>query len=221
MNNKPLLQVALDYTDLDSAIEMLNKIKDEVDLIEAGTPLLKAEGMKNVLPRFSAFTDKPLVADLKTADVADIEFIVAAECKASYVTVLAGSPLENIKDGLKTAKKFKMKLAADLLGVEDYCAKAKELVEIGVDYIGLHCGISEQRQGKTIFTKTREVSESITPLGGKIIVAGGINSNNIDQLSGISNISIIIVGGGITNAEDPLVAVRDLKNSINSIFNNV
>jgi 3-keto-L-gulonate-6-phosphate decarboxylase len=64
------------------------------------------------------------------------------------------------------------------------------------------------------------VSEVITPLGGKIVVAGGINTNNINQLSGIPNIAVIIVGGGITNAENPLAAVEDLKNSINSIFNN-
>ncbi len=219
--DKPLLQVALDYVDLNPAIEMLNKIKDEIDIIEAGTPLLKAEGMKKVLSQISTITDKPLVADLKTADVADIEFTVATEYGANYVTVLAGSPLENIKEGLETAKKFEMKLVADLLGVEDYCARAEELVKIGVDYIGAHCGISEQRQGKTIFSKTREISEVITPLRGKIVVAGGINVNNINQLSGISNIAIIIVGGGITKTKDPLSAVKDLKNNINSIFHNV
>lgn len=217
-NTKPLLQVALDYVDLAGATEMLNKIKDNVDIVEAGTPLLKSEGLKNVLPAFQKITEKPLVADLKAADVADIEFEVAAANHAKYVTVLASSPLENIKDGLESAKKNNMILVADLLGVENYCSKAQELVRLGVPYIGLHCGISEQRQGKNIFTKTREVSEAINELGGKIIVAGGINGDNIDQLAGIKNIAIIIVGGGITRVEDPVGAAKNIRSKINSIF---
>lgn len=218
ISTKPLLQVALDYTDLVGATEMLNKIKNEVDIVEAGTPLLKSEGLKNVLPAFREITKKPLVADLKVADVADIEFEVAAANYAKYVTVLASSPLENIKDGLESARKNNMILVADLLGVENYCSRAQELVHLGVPYIGLHCGISEQRHGKNIFTKTREVSEAITGLDGKIVVAGGINNDNIDQLAGIQNIAIIIVGGGITRVGDPVGAAKSLKNKINSIF---
>ena len=218
MNTKPLLQVALDYNDLKDATEILSKIKDNVDIVEAGTPLLKSEGVKNVLPAFREITEKPLVADLKAADVADMEFDIAAANHATYVTVLASSPIENIKDGLEFAKSHNMKMAADLLGVEDYCSRSKELVGIGVEYIGLHCGISEQRQGKNIFTKTKEVSEAIAPLGGKIVVAGGINADNIDQLAGIQNIAIIIVGGGITGAKDPVSAAKELQDKINSIF---
>ena len=218
MTTKPLLQVALDYNDLKDATEILSKIKDNVDIVEAGTPLLKSEGVKNVLPAFREITEKPLVADLKAADVADMEFDVAAANHAKYVTVLASSPIENIKDGLEFAKSHNMEMAADLLGVEDYCSRLKELNGIGVDYIGLHCGISEQRQGKNIFTKTKEVSEAVEPLGGKIVVAGGVNADNIDQLAGIGNIAIIIVGGGITGAKDPASAAKELQDKINSIF---
>ncbi len=214
---KPLLQVALDFTNLEDAVAMAKKVEQDVDIIEAGTPLLKAEGMKKVLEELSVLTKKPVVADLKAADVADIEFKVAAAGGAEFVTVLANSPIENIEDGLKSAKVLNLKLAADLLGVEDYCARAKQLVGIGVEYIGLHCGISEQRQGKDIFTKTREVAEVIAPLGGKIVVAGGIKAENVENLKGIPGIAIIIVGGGITGAPDPAAAAKILQEKISNL----
>ena len=214
---KPLLQVALDYVDLEPAMEMAKKVVDAVDIVEAGTPLIKAVGMRSILRDLRALGEKAVVADLKAADVADIEFKVAAEYKANYVTVLGASPIENIQDGLKAAQELGLILVADLLGVENYVERAKELVGIGVEHIGLHCGISEQRQGKNIFTKTREVAEAIVPLGGKIVVAGGIKLDNIDNLKGIPGIAIIIVGGGITSASDPLVAAQSLKEKINNL----
>jgi len=216
----PKLQLALDYTDLAEATAMLREVEKEIDIVEAGTPLLKSEGMKATLEALSDISNKPLVADLKVADVADIEFDVAAAYKANYVTLLAASPRENIEDGIKSARKHDLKVVADLLGVEDYCARAQEVAEMGIKYIGVHCGISEQRQGKTLFTKAKEVSEVVADQDGQLVLAGGINTENVDKLTGIKNIAIIIAGSGITGAQAPVQAARSLKAKINEIFKN-
>lgn len=214
---KPKLQLALDYVSLKEPLDMVEKVESEVDLIEAGTPLIKAVGMQSILKGLSEVTDKPIVADLKAADVADIEFQVAKEYGATYVTMLGASPIENIEDGLKFANENDLIAVVDLIGVKDYIEKSKELINMGVKLLGVHCGISEQRQGKTTFSKTREISEAIDGLGGKLVVAGGIKEENINQLEGIKNIEIIIVGGGITGADDPLDAAKSIKESINKL----
>ena len=213
--SRPKLQLALDYVNLKDALEMIEKVESEVDLIEAGTPLIKAEGMKNVLKAFREKTNKPIVADLKVADVADIEFQVAKDSGATYVTMLGASPIENIEDGLKFAKDNNLQAVVDLIGVEDYIERTKELASIGVKLFGVHCGISEQRQGKTVFSKAKEISEAISPLGGKLVIAGGIKQDNIHELKGIKNIEIIIVGGGITGVDDPVEAASNIKKAIN------
>lgn len=212
--NKPKLQIALDYVNLKDALAMIEKVQTEVDLIEAGTPLIKAEGMKNLFKAFKQRTEKPIVADLKAADVADIEFQVAKDSGATYVTMLGASPIENIEDGLKFARENNLKAVVDLIGVENYIEKSKELANIGVELFGVHCGISEQRQGKTVFSKAREISEAVSSLGGKLVVAGGIKQDNVKELKNIKNIEIIIVGGGITGADDPVGAAKLIKESI-------
>lgn len=211
---KPKLQLALDYVNLKEPLEITEKVESEVDIIEAGTPLIKAVGMQNILKSLSEVTNKPIVADLKAADVADIEFQVAKDNGATYVTMLGASPLENIEDGLKFAKNNELKAVVDLIGVEDYVEKSKKLIEMGVELLGVHCGISEQRQGKTTFSKTCEISEAIDGLGGKLVVAGGVKQDNIKELEGIKNIDIIIVGGGITSADDPVEVAKNIKESI-------
>ncbi|NQU99843.1 MAG: orotidine 5'-phosphate decarboxylase [Parcubacteria group bacterium] len=214
---KPKLQLALDYVSLKEPLEMVEKVESEVDLIEAGTPLIKAVGMQSILKGLSEVTKKPIVADLKAADVADIEFQVAKEYGATYVTMLGASPIENIEDGLKFAKENNLKAVVDLIGVKDYIEMSKKLIDMGVELLGVHCGISEQRQGKTTFSKTREISEAINDLGGRLVVAGGIKQDNVNELEGIENIEIVIVGGGITSADNPYDAAKSIKESINKL----
>lgn len=45
---KPMIQIALDQTNLNAAIEVANNVESYVDVIEVGTILAFAEGMRAV-----------------------------------------------------------------------------------------------------------------------------------------------------------------------------
>lgn len=216
--NTPKLQLALDHLNLELALTTLKQVEPYVDLVEAGTPLVKAEGLKTILPALAQCTRKPLVADLKTADVAAYEFEFAKQFGASYMTMLGSSPRENIQEGVEFAQNYGVNVVVDMLGVDNYVEKAIELVKQGVEYLGLHCGISEQMAGKTIFQKTQEVSQAISGLGGQIVVAGGINADNMTKLKGIENIAIVIVGGSITKSPQPADSAKQLQATIREVF---
>ncbi|MCD6228888.1 MAG: orotidine 5'-phosphate decarboxylase, partial [Candidatus Omnitrophica bacterium] len=68
-----VLQVALDFMILERAIKAAEEaIRGGADWLEAGTPLIKSEGMKAIRElkrRFHRIT----VADLKTMDVGRVE----------------------------------------------------------------------------------------------------------------------------------------------------
>ena len=68
MSNKPLLQLALDYFDLPSALAMAQLVHKEVEVIEIGTPLSKAAGMLAVSTIRSLCPDNLILADIKTPD---------------------------------------------------------------------------------------------------------------------------------------------------------
>ena len=65
----PIVQISLDLTNMEEALETAGMaIRAGVDWLEAGTPLLLAEGCHAVKRLREAFPDIPLVADLKTMD---------------------------------------------------------------------------------------------------------------------------------------------------------
>ena len=65
----PIVQISLDLTSLDEALETAAIAVDAgVDWLEAGTPLLLAEGLRAVEQLRRRFPDHPIVADLKTMD---------------------------------------------------------------------------------------------------------------------------------------------------------
>ena len=66
---EPVVQISLDVTSIPEAVEMAEMaVRAGVDWIEAGTPLVIAEGMHGVRALRERFPDKPLVVDLKTMD---------------------------------------------------------------------------------------------------------------------------------------------------------
>ena len=65
----PIVQLSLDLTSLDEALETAAVgVAAGVDWLEAGTPLLLAEGLHAVEGLRKRFPDHPIVADLKTMD---------------------------------------------------------------------------------------------------------------------------------------------------------
>ena len=60
---KPIVQISLDLTDINEAIETARiALEAGVDWLEAGTPLILAEGLHGVRALRKEFPDTPIVA---------------------------------------------------------------------------------------------------------------------------------------------------------------
>jgi len=82
----PTVQISLDLTSLDEALEVAEvAVGAGVDWLEAGTPLLLAEGMRAVRALRERFPDHPIVADLKIMDGGGLETELAAEAGAVVI----------------------------------------------------------------------------------------------------------------------------------------
>ena len=66
---KPIVQISLDLVEIPEALETAEMaMRAGVDWLEAGTPLILAQGMHSVRALRERFPEVPIVADLKTMD---------------------------------------------------------------------------------------------------------------------------------------------------------
>ena len=142
----PIIQISLDLTDIDEALETAAMaIRAGVDWLEAGTPLILAEGLHGVRKLREAFPGVPIVADLKTMDGGYLEAEMMAGAGATHVVVMARAHEETIRCVVSAGKDFGIKVMGDNLGCPDMVAAAIWLEGLGCDYIVHHIGYDERR----------------------------------------------------------------------------
>ncbi|CAD7766744.1 MAG: 3-keto-L-gulonate-6-phosphate decarboxylase UlaD [Candidatus Argoarchaeum ethanivorans] len=194
---QPILQVALDILETERAIEIATEaIAGGAEWIEAGTPLIKSEGMDSVRKLREAFPDKTIVADMKIQDTGTLEVEMASKAGADVITILATADNATVEDALQAAHKYGTTLMVDLLCTKNWIVRAKELERLGVGYINFHTGIDQQMRGEMPLKLLKNVD-----LAAPIAIAGGIDAETAAQAVS-AGASIIIVGGNITRSEN-------------------
>ncbi|MCK5024205.1 MAG: DUF561 domain-containing protein [Thermoplasmata archaeon] len=208
---KVITQVALDLVDAHRALQIAAEtVEGGIDWLEAGTPLIKAEGMDIIRQLRAKFPQYTIVADLKTMDTGGLEVEIATKSGASVITIMGISEDSTITEAVKSARQYGSKIMIDMMQVEDKPARAKEVAALGVDYVCIHVSIDEQMVGGNPLADVKAVSEVVDI---PIAVAGGINSES--AAPAVENgASIIIIGGAITKAQDIAGATIDIIQSI-------
>jgi len=207
------LQVALDFLELDRAMAMAEAaVAGGADVLEAGTPLIKSEGLDAVRALRERFPSMPIVADMKTMDAGRIETEAAAKSGATIVTVSGTATEFTIRECVEAGRHYGVQVAVDLLGVGDPVAFSPRLAEWGVAWVDVHCAIDAQMQGLDPLELLRQVRR-VTPL--TVAVAGGINSES--AVSAVAaGADVVIVGGAVTKAVDPRLATAEIRRALDS-----
>jgi 3-hexulose-6-phosphate synthase len=142
---EPIVQLSLDLTDIKEAIETAHiAVEAGIDWLEAGTPLILAEGLNCVRALRAEFPDHPIVADLKTMDGGYLEAEMMAKAGATHVVVMARAHEETIKCVVKAGRDWGVKVMGDNLGCDDKAAASRQMEDLGVDYIVHHTGFDER-----------------------------------------------------------------------------
>ena len=204
------LQVAMDVLTTADALALAGKVAEHVDIIELGTPLIKAEGMRAVTAIKEAHPDQIVFADLKTMDAGELEADIAFTAGADLVTVLGTAGDSTIAGAIKAAKAHGKGVVVDLIGVADKAGRAREVTALGAEFVEMHAGLDEQaEEGFTFQTLLTDGADS----GVAFSVAGGVSVSTIEAVQR-SGASVAVAGGAIYSASDPAAAAAALRAAI-------
>ena len=208
---KPILQLALDFVDLKRALKVAREaVEGGVDWLEAGTPLIKSEGLDAVRALRKEFPRHTIVADMKIMDAGRAEVEAAAKAGANVVDVLGAASDATIRECIQAGRNYGAEIIVDTIAVDKVSKRAREVEEMGAHYVSVHIAIDEQMLAIKPFVKLRRVAKAVNI---PIAVAGGINSETAAEAVK-AGASIVIVGGALSKARDARKAAEEIKKAI-------
>ena len=212
------LQLALDTLDGEEALSLASLTAPFVDILEAGTPLIKSVGIRIVTQIKSAHPDKIVLADLKSSDVGAYEAAMAFRAGADVVTTQGITTMATIREVQREADRWKRRAEVDMTGVRDPVARAKEVRDVGVSLVLYHRSIDEEiTQGALWNAKAVQIVCEMSALGLDVAVAGGVDQEVLPLLRGLPLYGVV-VGRGITAQPDPAGAAEKIAGCIREIW---
>ncbi|MGY6172478.1 3-keto-L-gulonate-6-phosphate decarboxylase UlaD [Candidatus Mycoplasma pogonae] len=218
MNHKPMLQIACDTLTVEEAIENVNKVKDYVDVVEAGTILINSVGKHAVAELKKAFPDKIIIADVKVADAGKVFGNMFFGEGAKYVTAICASEPETMEVLNQEGKKFNSENEIQVELTSNFCFdQAFKWKKAGVNQVVLHRARDAQAAGVEWCEKDLETVRQFADLGFKVSVTGGVEKKDIKFFKGLP-VYIFIAGRSIRDSENPALAAKELKDEINKYW---
>jgi 3-hexulose-6-phosphate synthase/6-phospho-3-hexuloisomerase len=204
---KPVLQLALDFVNLSQALRAAREATQAGDIwLEAGTPLIKSEGVEAIRKLRTEFPSRTIVADMKIMDAGRVEVEIAARAGANIVAVLGAASDSTIADCVEAGGHYGAQIMVDLAEVADPVERAQQVEQMGAHIVGVHCPIDVQMVGGTPLETLKAVAAAVSI---PVAVAGGINSETAPEAVA-AGASIVIVGGAINKAPDARAATATI-----------
>ncbi|GAB3481752.1 3-keto-L-gulonate-6-phosphate decarboxylase UlaD [Marinomonas epiphytica] len=170
---KPLLQIALDSTDINTALQTAQKIANYVDVIEVGTILAFANGVESVRLLRNQHPEHVIVCDMKITDASAILTRMALQAGANWVTVSAAAHIETIRAAHKVTQELGGEVQIELYGhwtLED----AKAWVDMGIKQAIYHRSRDAELAGVTWTEEDLTLMKALSDLGIELSITGGI-----------------------------------------------
>ncbi len=199
------LQVAFDDITLEKLFATLELAHNDIDIIEYGTLSVIRYGLEPLKKMRQLYPNSTLLIDPK---IMDAPTKIADDCfkaGADIVTVMSVSGIETCQKVLSVAKKYNKQVMVDLLGDFDLYTKAKQLDELGFDYLCVHSSKNENKAPLDDFIKLKSIVKN-----SLLTIAGGVNLDNIESIVK-ENPDNIIVGSAIYNSDNPKETINKFK----------
>jgi 3-hexulose-6-phosphate synthase/6-phospho-3-hexuloisomerase len=215
--NYPIVQISLDLTSIDEALETAAIAVDAgVDWLEAGTPLILAEGLHGVERLRARFPDHPIVADLKTMDGGYLEAEMMAKAGANLVVVMGRAHEATIRRVVDAGAKYGVKVMGDNLGADDRVANARWMERLGVDFIIHHIGYDERNMIKGL-SPMDELDDVVRAVSVPVQAVGGLSIKQAIECPAHGAPLVVLGAPLVIDADEFKTASADLHSVLSAI----
>ena len=214
---RPQLQIALDTFDMPSALRPLNAAVSQVDVIECGTVLIIAEGLRSVREIRALYPNKIILADVRIAEAGAVISRACFEAGASWVSVVAGASMTTVEQVVKVAQESGGEVQIELGETYDP-EQAREWRRLGVTQVIVHRSRDAEAAGKLTWGEDdKDRIRQLHQMGFKVTVTGGVTAKDLPFFQGVP-VGVVISGRGIVKADDPLAAATELRETIGRVW---
>jgi 3-hexulose-6-phosphate synthase/6-phospho-3-hexuloisomerase len=219
---KPIVQISLDLTTIDEALETAHMaMRAGVDWLEAGTPLILAEGLRGVRALRAEFPNVPIVADLKTMDGGYLEAEMMAKAGATHVVVMSQAHEETLHCVVKAGRDYGVKVMGDNLACADMVAGAKRIEQLGCDYVIHHVGYDERRgiaaRGRRAPNPLDQLREVVQAVRVPVQAVGGLSLEQAIECPKYGAPLVVLGAPLVIDSDRFRVASGDVEESLRKI----
>ena len=215
---RPRLQIALDLTDLPSALAPLQRAAPEIDIIECGTVLVLAEGLRAVREIRALFPGQGDPG--RHADRRGREAAFADGLRGRGVARLGGGRRldEHLQQVCAVAAAHHGEVQVELSDEWYDAAKARQWREAGAQHVIVKRSRDREAAGDLSWgpDDVARVDE-LAAMGFTVTITGGVTPADLATFAN-HPVGIVIAGRSIVAAKDPLAAAAELKQAIARVW---
>ena len=209
---RPNLQIALDHSDLASALADVVKVGDIVDIIEVGTILCLQAGEQAIRCIRALYPGKRLVADTKCADAGGTVAGNCAAAGADWMTVICCATLPTMQAAAQEVEEVQ----GELYGDWTY-EQAQNWLDAGITQAIYHQSRDALLAGETWGERDLSRVKKLIGMGFRVSVTGGLDVETLRLFEGV-DVYTFITGRGITAAQEPGSAAQAFRDEIERIW---
>ncbi len=214
MDVKNNIILAMDVTNINKAMELMDNVSDYLDTVKIGYPLVLAEGLESV-SKIKKEYDCRVICDFKVAD------IPATNQKIADVTFQAGADAIIVHgfvgwDSVKSCLESAEKVGKDIFLLTEMshpgATNFMQPVSMNIASMGVEIGITHYVGPSTRLERLKMIREIV----GKdsFIISPGVGVQGGDPRETLQFADAIIVGRSIYLSDDPVNALESIISAI-------
>lgn len=213
----PKLQLALDTDTLITALDVVQKVSEEIDVIEVGTVLVLQEGINSVRTIRALYPNHIILSDVRIIKAGGKLSKICFENGANWITVISDASKDTIESVVKESKKYKdtdIQIEINESYDDDQLDYFKSL---GITQIIYHRSSEIKDEEKKWSQSTLDEIKRLANKGFRVSITGGLD---IDEIKLFKDIPVycFIVGRKICKDLDPKRVAKEYKNEILRVF---